>query len=65
MRLIGRYTFEALQKAIQGVFAFSKKDGDYILELFAIKFVITPSVSVTIYVRNSQDYIEIGTFELH
>lgn len=65
MRLIGRYTFEALQKAIQGVFGFSKKDNDYVLELFAIKFVITPNVSVTIYVRNSQDYIEIGTFKLN
>ena len=65
MRLIGRYTFETLQKAIQGVFGFSKKDNNYILELFSIRFVIVPNVDVTIYVRNNQDYIRIGTFELH
>ena len=65
MRLIGRYTFETLQKVIQGVFGFSKKDNSYILELFSIKFVIVPNVVVTIYVRNNQDYIRIGTFELH
>ena len=65
MRLIGRYTFEALQKVIQGVFGFSKKDNNYILELFSIRFVIVPNVDVTIYVRNNQDYIRIGTFELH
>ena len=65
MRLIGRYTFETLQKVIQGVFGFSKKDNNYILELFSIRFVIVPNVVVTIYVRNNQDYIRIGTFELH
>ena len=65
MRLIGRYTFETLQKGIQGVFGFSKKDNNYILELFSIRFVIVPNVVVTIYVRNNQDYIKIGTFELH
>ena len=65
MRLIGRYTFETLQKVIQGVFGFSKKDNNYILELFSIRFVIVPNVDVTIYVRNNQDYIKIGTFELH
>lgn len=65
MRLIGRYTFETLQKVIQGVFGFSKKDNNYILELFSIRFVIVPNVDVTIYVRNNQDYIRIGTFELH
>lgn len=65
MRLIGRYTFETLQKVIQGVFGFSKKDNNYILELFSIRFVIVPNVVVTIYVRNNQDYIKIGTFELH
>ena len=65
MRLIGRYTFETLQKVIQGVFGFSKKDNNYILELFSIRFVIVPNADVTIYVRNDQDYIKIGTFELH
>ena len=65
MRLVGQYTFEALRKAIQGVFGFYKKDNDYILELFSLRIVITPSTSVVLYVRNDKDYIKIGTFELH
>ena len=65
MRLVGQYTFEALRKAIQGVFGSYKKDNDYILELFSLRIVITPNVCVVLYIRNDQDYIKIGTFELH
>lgn len=65
MRLVGQYTFEALRKAIQGVFGFYKKDNDYYLELFSIRIVIVPKVRVVLYIRNDQDYTEIGTFELH
>ena len=65
MRLVGQYTFEALRKAIQGVFGFYKKDNDYYLELFSIHIVIVPKVCVVLYIRNDQDYTEIGTFELH
>lgn len=65
MRLVGQYTFEALRKAIQGVFGFYKKDNDYYLELFSIRMVIVPKVCVVLYIRNDQDYTEIGTFELH
>lgn len=65
MRLVGQYTFEALRKAIQGVFGFYKKDNDYYLELFSVRMVIVPKVRVVLYIRNDQDYTEIGTFELH
>lgn len=65
MRLVGQYTFEALRKAIQGVFGFYKKDNDYYLELFSIRIVIVPKVRIVLYIRNDQDYTEIGTFELH
>lgn len=65
MRLVGQYTFEALRKAIQGVFGFYKKDNDYYLELFSLRIVIVPNVRVVLYIRNDQDYTEIGTFELH
>lgn len=65
MRLVGQYTFEALRKAIQGVFGFYKKDNDYILELFSLRIVITPNVCAILYIRNDQAYIKIGTFELH
>lgn len=65
MRLVGQYTFETLRKAIQGVFGFYRKDNDYILELFSIRIVVTPNICVVLYIRNDQDYIKIGTFELH
>ena len=65
MRLVGQYTFEALRKAIQGVFGFYKKDNDYILELFSIHVVIVPKVMVILYIRNDQGYTEIGTFDLY
>ena len=65
MRLVGQYTFEALRKAIQGVFGFYKKDNDYYLELFSLRIVIVQNVCVVLYVRNDKDYTKIGTFELH
>lgn len=65
MRLVGQYTFEALRKAIQGVFGFYKQDDDYYLELFSIRAVIIPNVSVILYIRNDKDYTKIGTFDLH
>lgn len=65
MRLVGQYTFEALRKAIQGVFGFYKQDNNYYLELFSIRVVITPNICVTLYIRNNQEYTQIGTFAFY
>lgn len=65
MRLIGKYTFETLQRALQGIFAFYTSQDVYILELFTLRMVIKPDEYVELYVLNKQDYIKIGTIQLH
>lgn len=65
MRLIGKYTFETLQRALQGVFAFYTSQDVYILELFTLRMVIKPDEYVELYVLNKQEYIKIGTIQLH
>lgn len=65
MRLIGKYTFETLQRALQGVFAFYTSQDVYILELFTLRMVIKPDEYVELYVLSKQEYTKIGTIELH
>lgn len=65
MRLIGKYTFEALQRTLQGIFAFYTSQDVYILELFTLRVVIKPDEYAELYVLNKQDYIKIGTIQLH
>lgn len=65
MRLIGKYAFETLQRALQGIFAFYTSQDVYILELFTLRTVIKPDEYVELYVLNKQDYIKIGTIQLH
>lgn len=64
MRLIGKYTFETLQRVLQGVFAFYKSQDVFILELFTIRFVIAPNDYVDIYVLQNDAYTKIGKITL-
>lgn len=65
MRLIGKYTFETLQRALQGIFAFYTSQDVYILELFTLRMVIKPDEYAELYALNKQEYIKIGTIQLH
>lgn len=65
MRLIGKYAFETLQRALQGIFGFYTSQDVYILELFTLRMVIKPDEYVELYVLNKQEYIKIGTIQLH
>lgn len=65
MRLIGKYSFETLQRVLQGIFGFYTSQDVYILELFTLRVVIKPDEYVEIYVLRNQDYIKIGTIQLH
>lgn len=42
MRLIGKYSFETLQRVLQGFFSFYKSQDLYILELFSLRVVLKP-----------------------
>lgn len=64
MRLIGKYTFEVLQRCLQGVFAFYKSNDLFILELFTARFVFAPNEYVEIYVLIGQTYTKIGKVNL-
>lgn len=43
MRLIGKYSFETLQRVLQGFFSFYKSQDLYILELFSLRVVLKPA----------------------
>lgn len=64
MKLIGRYTFEVLQRTLQGFFGFYKSQDTWILELFSLRVAITPHDRIEIYVLQDQSYIKIGKFDI-
>lgn len=65
MRLFGKYSFETLQRALQGIFAFYQTQDLYILELFTLRAAIKPEEYVELYVLIKQEYTKIGTIQLH
>lgn len=66
MRLFGKYAFERLRDAFQGVFAFDETNGNYLIELWQIRFYIEPHKTMTIYINAGEQkgYIEIGKLDL-
>lgn len=66
MRLLGKYTFDRLRDAFQGVFEFYKTNDNYIIELWQLRFYIEPHKAVTIYLNGGEQkgYIDIGKFTL-
>lgn len=65
MRLLGKYQFDLLRDAFQGVFGFSQVGSAYIIDLWQLRFSIAPNVAITVEVRGADNnYIQIGQISL-
>lgn len=69
MRLLGKYTFERLRDALQGVFEFYKLNTDtdqYIIELWQLRIYIIAHKSVELSVNSgpNEGYISLGKINL-
>lgn len=65
MRLLGKYQFDQLRDALQGVFGFSQVGSAYVIDLWQLRFSIVPNATFTIEVRGADNkYSQIGQIQL-
>lgn len=66
MRLFGKYPFEVLRDAMQGVFEFYQTKDIWVLELWQIRFVIKPHEYIELFLNTGakQGYTSFGKIVL-
>lgn len=66
MRLFGKYPFEVLRDAMQGVFEFYQTKDVWVLELWQVRFVIKPHEYIELFLNAGakQGYISFGKIVL-
>lgn len=55
MRLLGKYAFDRLRDAFQGVFECYRTNDTWVLELWQIRFVIVPNTYVEIFLNQGEN----------
>jgi hypothetical protein len=55
MRLLGKYAFERMRDAFQGIFECMETNGIWIMELWQIRFVIVPNQYVEIFLNQGEN----------
>lgn len=60
MMLFGKYKFERLRDALQGVFEFTQTGDLYLLELWYFRLVISPHQYIELFVKGNNTYTSIG-----
>lgn len=64
MRLLGKYAFDRLRDALQGVFEFQDLGNDtYLIELWQVRFIIQPG-QIEVFINKGQKdgYVSFGKF---
>ena len=66
MRLFGKYTFDKLRDAFQGVFSFEIRDGICTITVWQLRAIITPfkQIELKINCGPNKDYKTIGIIQL-
>jgi len=55
MRLLGKYAFDRLRDAFQGIFECYKTNDMWILELWQIRFVIMPNQYIEVFLNQGEN----------
>lgn len=66
MRLLGKYTFETLRDALQGIFHFESDSVGYTMELWQLRIFIKPNeyAEFSVNMGDEKNYKKIGRITL-